>query len=369
MIFDHPEAYRRAFDEGLIRLLDSDSPGAFILVLANAGFDPAIWERLHARLRERLELWRRRYRACLAEGGEPPGAPDDVAVMLRLLVLGFDHLATTEFRQVGDWEAQFNPLRAFRPKRMAGQRVNALHKPFDADGFHFDKPFLRDETFWSGALGGREVRLLYNKFPFVEQHGLLVPEPGARHPQWLRAGDHHWLFSLCAGIGAGLPGFCVGYNAHGAHASVNHLHFQTCVRERSLPVCAAHWRHNGGEREYPGECHRFDEADSAWRFIDGLHHLGMAYNLLYVPGACYCLPRRMQGSRPDPAWSSGFAWYETCGGFTTFRRADFLALDEASIEQALRELRSGMAWTRSGVRNLGPDAMRVSGPSAPPSGR
>ncbi len=340
MIFDHPDAHRRAFNEGLKRLLESDSPGAFILALANATFDPHVWDALHVPLRARLDLWRRRYQACLADGGEPAGAPDDVAVMLRLLVLGFERLTPTEFRHVDGWELQFNQLRAFRPKRMAGQRVHVLRKPFDEDGFHFDKPFLNDEIFWQGRLGGREVRLLYNKFPFVEQHGLLVPEPTAHHPQWLRAEDHYWLFERCAEIGATLPGFGAGYNAHGAFSSVNHLHFQTFVREQPLPVQAPHWRHNGGEREYPGECHRFADADSAWHFIDGLHHLGVAYNLLYVPGGCWCAPRRMQDDAPVPEWSGGFAWYETSGGFTTFRKEDFFVLDGARIEAALAALRN-----------------------------
>jgi len=339
LIFDSPENHRCAFNAGLRKLLEDDSAGAFILALANATFDPGVWSELHTRLHERLGVWRQRYQGMLAEGGEPADAPDDIAVMLRLLVVGFERLTPTEFRQLGDWEVQFNLLRAFRPKRMAGESVISLRKPFDAQSFHFDKPFLQAEVFWRGELAGRAVQLLYNKFPFVEQHGLLVPEPGRHLPQFLGAEDHHWLFDLCAEIGERIPGFGVGYNAHGAYASVNHLHFQTFVRERVLPLRAPRWRHNGGNRDYPTVCHHFDSAGAAWAFIADLHRRQIAYNLLYVSGHCYCLPRCFQGSYPNPTWSGGFAWYELSGGFTTFGRADFLALDEVAIEAGLNSLR------------------------------
>ncbi len=339
MIFDSPEKHRRAFNAGLRTLLENDSAGAFILALANATFDPEVWAALHTRLYERLNDWRQRYQDVLADGGEPADAPDDIAVMLRLLVVGFERLTPTEFRRIGDWEAQFNQLRAFRPKRMAGESVASTRKPFNEQGFHFDKSFLQDEVFWQGELAGRTVQLLYNKFPFVEQHGLLVPEPGRHLPQWLTADDHEWLFALCAAVGENLPGFGAGYNAYGAYSSVNHLHFQTFVRERPLPLSAPHWRHNGGDRDYPSACQRFDAAGPAWDFIADLRRREIAYNLLYVPGSCYCLPRRFQGSYPNPAWSGGFAWYELSGGFTTFSRADFLALDEAAIEAGLNSLR------------------------------
>jgi len=340
-IFESPERFSRAFAQGLAGMLEHDGLGVFILVCANAGFAPALQQSLSPALKARYQRHADAYREALAEGQGLPDADDDVLVFLKMMAIGFEALRPSERRQAGPWELQFNPLRSFRPPRMAHTRVDAIHAPFNDNGFHFNKPFLRKECFWSGELEGREVELLYNKFPFVDYHGLLVPQREHNAPQFLTQDDHRYLWRVCQVLGESLPGIGFGYNAYGAYASVNHLHFQMFRREAPLPVEAPCWQHNGGARPYPSDCEYFDNREAAWSLIDSLHRQEVSYNLLYVPGGLYCLPRRKQGSYRHADWTAGFAWYEMCGGMVTFNRAQYAALDEAMIEREFAALRLG----------------------------
>jgi len=340
-IFRSPEQFNTAFARGLERMLEHDGLGVFILVCANAGFDPLLQQSLHPALRARYEYHAKQYRKALAAGQSLPDADDDVLVFLKMMAIGFDALLPGERRLVGPWEVQFNALRSFRPPRMAHTRIDAIHVPFNDSGFHFNKPFLRKECFWSGELEGREVELLYNKFPFVDYHGLLVPQREHNAPQFLTQDNHRYLWRVCETIGDSLPGVGFGYNAYGAYASVNHLHFQMYRRETPLPLQASHWQHNGGEQPYPTLCERFDDMERAWHFIDVLHQEEVSYNLLYVPGTLYCLPRRKQGSYAHAEWTAGFAWYEMCGGVVTFNRSHFEALGEGDIGEEFAKLRLG----------------------------
>ncbi len=333
--FDSLPSFRTAFTRGLEQLLHDDGLGAYILVLANAGFDAEIFASLQAPLRRRFEAHRARCRAVLAEGRELDDAPDDLLVFLKLLALGFDAVGTTEFRDAGPWELQFNLVRSFRPKRMSGAVVRGAQAPFDPNGFHFNKPFLRKESFWHGKLLGRDVDLLYNKFPFVDLHGLLVPDRESGCPQFLSRPYHHYVWELTALLAEGLPGVGFGYNAYGAYASVNHLHLQMFVRERPLPVVASRWRHNGGEVDYPAPCVVFDDVHEAWRYLDHLHREEEPFNLVYLPGRLFCLPRARQGNYQNADWTGGFAWYELAGGITTFNRQVFENLTERDIVDEL----------------------------------
>jgi ATP adenylyltransferase/5',5'''-P-1,P-4-tetraphosphate phosphorylase II len=312
--------------------------GVFILVCANAGFDPQLWLSLEEKLRTRFFHHAGEYREALQEGSDLPDADDDVMVFLKMLAIGFEALQLTERRKVGPWELQFNQLRSFRPPRMAHQKVDSLHSPFNENGFQFNKPFLRKECFWSGELAGREVELLYNKFPFVDNHGLLVPQREHNAPQFLTHDDHRYLWGVCEQLGETLPGVGFGYNAYGAYSSVNHLHFQMFLRQAALPVQDPKWQHNGGAVPYPSTCTRFSDVEQAWQYIESLHQDNTAYNLLYVPGEIYCMARRMQGSYMHSEWTGGFAWYEMCGGMICFNRQQYDSLDEETISGEFAKL-------------------------------
>ena len=336
--FDSFAALRNAFAAGLEQLLQQPGLGSYILVHANACFDGEVYRILQSRLRRRFEQHAEYCRKTLCEGRELAGAGDDHLVFLKLIAIGFDGVRAAQFREDAGWELQFNHLRAFRPSRMTRERVTGISRPFDPEGFHFNKPYLRREVFWSGALYGMEVELLYNKFPFVPMHCLLVPERMERLPQLLTRRHHDHVWTLTEGLGETLPHIGIAFNSFGAYASVNHLHFQLFVRPAPLPLMQDHWRHNGGERDYPLDCEVYTSAGQAWRRIEDLHGEVTSYNLIYRPGKLYCIPRKRQGSYSHAPWTRGFAWYELAGGVTTFSRSDFDTLDAPAIEKELSKL-------------------------------
>ncbi len=182
---------------------------------------------------------------------------------------------------------------------------------------------------------GRQSALFYNKFPFVELHGLLVPEHQKGIPQFLTKENHEYIWQLTEQLGEKMPGVGFGYNSYGAYASVNHLHFQMFMRSRPLPVAHTQWRHNGGVADYPVKCGVFRTMSEAWEYIDGLHREQRAYNLAYLPGTLYCTLRPQQGSVAVAPWSSGFAWHEMMGSFSLFDHAAFLRLTEKDLTRAL----------------------------------
>ncbi len=337
-IFSSPDALHNAFEKGLDRQLEEDSLGTFILVLANSLFEEQIFVKFRDRLKEKFEQKKQAYTNNLRLGKHLHGAPDDILVFLELIAIGFDNLNTTEFRSTENWELQFNQLRALRPRRMSGTIVSTLSQDFDENAFHFNKPFLDKEIFWSGVIDGMAVKLLYNKFPFAMLHGLLVPEAEQKIPQILGADMHSFISSLIKQLGNNIPDIAIAYNGYGAGASINHLHFQTFTINRPLPVLKQHWQHNGGSTVYPVTCKVFDDSNIAWQYIDKLHRSNITYNLLYLPGKTVCLPRAFQGSYEIPDWTENFAWYELCGGITTFNQNDFLNLADKKITTALSAL-------------------------------
>jgi hypothetical protein len=328
---------REAFEAGLLRMLEGDSLGAFILVLANASFEDGMSDRLRKPLAAAFERW-----SQAATAGDPAyqgAAADDVTVFEQLRQLDLDSLGVTRWRRLGPWEAQFNPLRALRPARVSGARVDALSRPFDPQGFHFDKPFLRDEILWEGRMRGVAVRLLYNKFPFAELHGLLVPDPSAGRPQFLSADYHRLIWAITGDLATGLPGVGFGYNAFGAFASINHLHFQMFERSQGeYPIESPLWRHNGGTRAYPLPVMCFDDLAAAWRALADCQSQNLAFNLLYRPGRLYLVQRALQGHYRHSLWTAGFAWSELAGSVTVVREEDFERLDGAAIEAELGRL-------------------------------
>lgn len=340
-LFADREAFRGAFVAGLERMLEQHRDlGVFILTLANASYDASIHARLQGRLRQRFEELSSELRGALIDGRPLNGAADDLLVFLKLMVVGFDELALTRLRRAGLFELQFNPLRAYRPPRMSDVAVDNLSCAFNPDGFHFNKPFLKKEVFWSGELAGRDCRLLYNKFPFAELHGLLVISPDENKPQCLTEDDHLTVWQVCRELGEGLPGVGFGYNAYGAYASVNHLHLQMFVRSSDVyPVESPQWRHLGGGIDYPVEVRVLERPEVAWQAIMDLHHRNVPYNLLYRPGRLYLMPRRFQGDYRHADWTSGYAWSELCGAVTTFNIRDFEHLDQQALQAEMRKLR------------------------------
>lgn len=334
--FDSAGALERGFADGLAAMLQTRRGlGVYILVLANAAYDPALWARLAPALAARHDELAASLTGSLRRGQALAEPDDDVMVFLKLNLIGFDRLGLMESRRAGAWRGMFNPIRALRPPRASGQAFNGLLRPFDPTGFHFNKPFLAREVLWEGELAGRAARLLYNKFPFARLHGLLVPDPDRQMPQMLTPELHGWAWELCAA--AGVPGLCLAYNSTGAGASVNHLHFQSFVQDEPLPVQDARFAHNGGAVRYPLPCRRFADPVDAWLELDRLHVAGIPYNLVYGKGCLHLIARVPQDSGKLKTESRGYGWSEMAGAVTLFSREAYEGLNAAGFEALLAD--------------------------------
>ena len=324
----------QGFAAGLAEMLEKHNGlGVYILVLANAAYDPTLWSQLSPALAARHAELAATITDALRRGQNLTEPDDDLLVFLKLLAIGFEHLTTMESRRAGPWEVMFNPIRTLRPPRISRMKFESLLCPFDPAGFHFNKAFLTREILWQGELAGKPTRLLYNKFPFARLHGLLVPEPLSHAPQYLTPELHGWAWEICAE--AAVPGFCLGFNSQGAGASVNHLHFQSFVQTRPLPVQHPRFIHNGGAEPYPLPCQRFTDAETAWFALDRLHQHTIPYNLIYSQECLHLVARVPQDSSKLSDPSRGYGWSEMAGALTLFSREAFERFDAAAFEAEL----------------------------------
>jgi hypothetical protein len=332
--FSSSTILEQGFADGLATMLATHRGlGVYILVLANAAYDNALWKQLAPALATRHAELVAELATTLRAGGTLAEPDDDVMVFLKLDTIGFEHLTRMESHRAGPWEIMFNPIRALRPPRISGMRFEDLLRPFDPAGFHFNKPFLEKEMLWQGTLGGKPACVLYNKFPFARLHGLLVPDPLREMPQYLTPELHGWAWDLCAQ--SGVSGLCLGFNSHGAGASVNHLHFQSFVQASPLPVQSPHFVHNGGTQPYPLPCQRFTDAEAAWFQIDHLHHHNIPYNLIYSQGSLHLIARVPQDSGKLSDSTRGYGWSEMAGAVTLFSREAFESLTAKVFEAVL----------------------------------
>jgi hypothetical protein len=336
--FSSPASFQRSFTDGLSALLRKGGLGPFILVCANASFDRRVQEATAAGL---AALYGELSKGCvdaLSRGKPMAVVEEDLLVFLKLHAVGFANLQPTEVRHAGPWEVQFNQLRSFRPRRISTQVPASLRVAFDEAGFHFNKPFMQKEAFWTGELCGSQATLFYNKYPFTDFHGLLVLERERCFPQFLTEVHHHYLWHTTLELARTLPGVGFGYNSLGAFASVNHLHFQMFVKPAGFAVMHGDWQHNGGTQAYPAPCASFDTPEASWVCLSRLHASDTPYNLLYSAGRVYVFARKKQGTYVQPDWTSGFSWHELAGGMITFNRDDYENLGQAEIEQELAKL-------------------------------
>jgi hypothetical protein len=135
--------------------------------------------------------------------------------------------------RLGDFTLQYNPIRGLRPKRAAKKKDVPFNPPFDRNGFHYGRPECEPEVFYSLTWGsGLTVDLLFNRYPFAPYHFLWVPDRKGQHNQFLDPQrdtiilEAAYDFVIRDGLNSSLR---LSYNSMGAHASVNHLHFQGFV--------------------------------------------------------------------------------------------------------------------------------------------
>ncbi|MCW8935494.1 MAG: hypothetical protein OQK98_12285 [Gammaproteobacteria bacterium] len=329
--------FRTQFNLGLCQLLDKKELGTFILCLANASNDSELFTQLRGQLEyQYLELLEQ-YKSALLNGEQINAVDEDLLVFLKLNALGFHNVKLTEKRDESVWLCQFNQLRSFRPSRMTKFAHNGkMLTPYIESHFNFNKPFMAKECFWSGLYNNKQIDLFYNKYPFANIHGLIVPQRDKCLPQFLLKDMHSYICKFTNDLSENLPGIAVGYNSYGAYASVNHLHFQMVIDEKGLPVSHSSWRHNGGNTEYPLNVIVCESAEDSWKIIDDLHNQKQAFNLLYMPEKIYIIPRAVQGSVDVADWSSGFTWYEMCGAMLLSNYRDYTSLQDSEITEYLK---------------------------------
>jgi hypothetical protein len=337
--FQSSDIFRQFFIDQLAQMLEHEQLGVFILVLANALSRKQIHQSLTGALQQRFEQLSTQL-ASLPDTQMQRIPADDLDVFRALERIGLETLSTAEARNAGCWQLQYHPLRRLRPARNSARTVTRLKQPFDAQAFHFNKPFLRKETLWQGEIASADVRLLYNKFPFADFHGLMVIDGEACKPQFLQQADcvaAQQVFERLSNKTA----LGMAYNSLGAYASVNHQHWQTFLSGKAYPVENRQWQHNGGAQNYPLEVEVYASLLQAWTEIDRLQQHDIAFNLFIRGAKTWLIKRRRQGDYIHSDWTGGFAWSETAGALMTTRREDFLTLEVPHIEQEFQRLKIG----------------------------
>ncbi|RDH80753.1 MAG: hypothetical protein DIZ80_17150 [endosymbiont of Galathealinum brachiosum] len=331
--------FREQFNQGLCELLDQQQLGTFILCLANASNNPELFNQLKSQLKSQFEFLLKQYKLDLINGNQINAVEEDLLVFLKLVAMGFENINITQLKEESPWLYQFNQLRSFRPRRMSSFNHNGeMFTPFVENQFNFNKPFMAKECFWRGEYQGKQLDLFYNKYPFADLHGLIVPQREDCLPQFLFQEMHEYIWGLSSGLSATLPGAGFGYNSYGAYASVNHLHFQMFVDDKGLPVSHSHWQHNGGNDPYPLQVIKSTDRLKSWQVINELHVKKQPFNLLYLPDALYIMPRKLQGDIETPNWSSGFTWYELSGAMLLFNQQDYINLSSNNVFNLLEKL-------------------------------
>lgn len=337
-MFASEETFKQAFRQGLNEILQHNDLGCFILVCANAFADPELHQPLMAAIEQQFALLQQALNAGALETGEVTATAEDQAIFEKIVQQGLASIPLVQYREVAPWRCQFNHLRTFRPSRMAGKTQASIYQPFNEAGFNFNKPFLQKERLWEGSWQGQPFAWYFNKFPFAPYHGLIVPARLQQQAQYLTTSAHEFIWQFVGECGAAIPGLGLAYNSLGAFASVNHLHFQWFLDPAGLPVMSSQWQHHGGKQDYPLSCYYYTDQQAAWQAIDAWYQQGIPFNLIYVPGAVYVLPRRLQSQIQHEDWTSGFSWIET-GGEMIVQTADaFARLTRDDIEQEMRKL-------------------------------
>lgn len=317
--------FKKLFVDKLKAMLSDDELGAFILVLANSLQDDYLKQELSSDLEDNFFALKDKFNA-----GKLKATQDDLDVFKQLLDTDIQQLPTWKTREEGDWQVVCNVMRKLRPARFSTQILNSIIQNFDDSKFHFNKPFLKPEIVWQGEYKDKNVRVLYNKFPFSDYHLLIVVSPEENLAQVLTEEMHCYISALAEEMDHLLPGFGVGFNSLAAGASVNHLHFQGFIREQKFTI-----EKLVELNDYPLSVKQFFDVESSWRYLQTLMAKDVAFNCLYRKNVCYVVPRKYQGSVELPDWLNGAGWIDVSGVMTVSDEKSFYSIDEKSIKRSL----------------------------------
>lgn len=302
-------------------------------------------------------------------GFEVPGdAEIFMEAFKRIDSLGFVRIERPERQKVGEFVFQYNLVRGFRPKRNARVSDVALDAKFDPIGFHYGKKEADPEVFATNKESqDLNMDFLYNRYAFAPYHFLLVPNRGSGHNQFIDSDkdreiiDSSWQLVHDKGLGNGIR-LC--YNSLGAHASVNHLHFQGffLVDDWDLPIDK--YLNNGNFKQdnfYMKGASFIPEGDAVKGLVKFIQEMNdgyrkgekLSYSYYMTPKGIMCFPRKHQGDslyrgllgdvESPEAISTGFAFYELLGEILTPRRVEFEDEDSKDIaEQRTRKIFSAL---------------------------
>lgn len=302
--------------------------GMLVFLSAHSTFDNTLYKKTFSKLNSL-------YKKIAKELEEAPEElkNDDYETVLKIAKIGWKNIERVCFKKLKNlWHIQYNELRTLKPSGTAKQEIKSVYKKFDRKKFNFNVPSVKIERFWKGKLNGMDISLFCNKFPFVQNHTLLVPEQNKNLPQFLKRRFHYHVADLMRST----SGFATGYNSIGAYASVNNLHFQMFVETEPLAVTDKKWKHNGGKQSYPAKCFIFEDNRSSWEFIKILHSENTPYNILYTKEKIYIFPMNFQKKHRKTIFPLGFAWIELSGSFINVSKKDYNNIKESHI---LREFR------------------------------
>jgi hypothetical protein len=259
---------------------------------------------------------------------------------------------------VGEFQLQYNPMRGYRPRRMARKKSMPLCVPFDPVGFHYAQPYCEDEVFLTTLLSGLKVDLLFNRYPFAPYHFLWIPDRFGQHNQFLdRTKDSLILkeardYVMEDGKDSSIR-LC--YNSTGAHASVNHLHFQGfLITEHWQPpfekCIRNHIKLRGGSSG-PLECYfkgvqwlsKNNSVEELQSFIGKMNACNRPYCLYITPEGIACFPRQPQDYAPyiklleQSPLTTGFAFFEMLGEIICPNK-NVSIFEKQQIERSIVEL-------------------------------
>lgn len=328
--------FRQSFEKGLVNLLSAPpAAGTFILALANALQHRHVFTDNQQIISKSYKELLNFYQECETKNTRPNDAEDDIDVMQQLFDIGLEQIELTEHRLVGDeqkWQIDFNQLRSFRPARMSQDLPEKINIPFNENGFHFDKAFLDKEIFIEEEILGKQLTLLYNKFPFCDYHGLLVPDRALHKKQFLDQEDLVYAFKLFFTLTENIPDFVLAYNSIGAGASINHQHFQSSLFNNDYTIELPVWQHNGGDVAYPARCQVYCDIDKLWSQINQLQENNLPFNLVFKKDRIYLFQRAI---KPEKGIDINIAWYEMAGNFSLSKKQDFENFNEATASDYL----------------------------------
>ncbi len=318
----------QAFKEKLYPLSLQKHLGTYILCLANALTDKRLYLYLQNDLNKTLKT---------LSQNQPESSADDASVFEQLIDPNNALPKFARSKQVGPWTLQYNQIRSYRPARNANDVVTSIYKDFNEDGFHFNKPFLQKEMLQSITYNNTQIDCFLNKFPFTQNHLLLLINPKQCSPQLLTLHSLTLITNMAIKIKSTEITY-FAFNSIGSYASVNHLHFHFVSLKTALPICAKQWHHNGGTVEYPLALHKVNNANDAWIIIEKLHTKNQAYNLIIQHHTIYIVPRAFQETVSHDDWIQNIAWFELAGVITVANESTYHQLTEKMITKELSKL-------------------------------